>query len=78
MRNVLNQKKNHISDFFDFYFLSYGKNLLKIANFEYKIYPSLGHGPYPYSVNFNQVLSKFDEPFPMLFNLVIVICLLMN
>ena len=28
--------KNHVSDFYDFYFSSYGENSSKIANFEYK------------------------------------------
>ena len=30
MRNVLNRKKNHVSDFSDFYFSSYGENSSKI------------------------------------------------
>ena len=36
MRNVLNQKKNHISDFSAFYFSSYGENSSEIDNSEYK------------------------------------------
>ena len=29
MRNVLNRKKDHISNFYDFYFSSYGKNWVR-------------------------------------------------
>ena len=36
MRNVLNRKKNHVSDFSDLYFSSYGENSSKIDNFELK------------------------------------------
>ena len=35
MRNVLNRKKNYVSDF---YFSRYGENSSKIDNFEYKNY----------------------------------------